>query len=96
MRRKYNPPGLVIDKGETWKSVRHTLSPTFSAFKMKAVRFLRVLLHLLQEIVVLGFFQMTPIIVRSVEGLVKVFQGHADTNKSFEFFRYTIIIIIVK
>ena len=84
MLRKYNPGGLIMGKGDSWKSVRHTLSPTFSALKMKAVRFLLIvgkdLFHIL-------FLQMAPIIVSSVEGLVEVFQGHADTNESFDFFR---------
>ena len=35
-----------------------------------------------------SLIQMTPIIVNSVEALVDVFQGHADTDKSFEFLRY--------
>ena len=36
----------------------------------------------------LCLIQMTPIIVNSVEALVDVFQGHADTDKSFELLRY--------
>ncbi len=31
------PVGLVGSQGEEWKTARHTLSPSFSAAKMKAV-----------------------------------------------------------
>ncbi len=31
------PRGLLSARGEEWKTARHTLSPSFSAAKMKAV-----------------------------------------------------------
>ena len=31
------PRGLIFQEGETWKTSRHVLSPTFSASKMKMV-----------------------------------------------------------
>ena len=38
LRREANAPqGLVFAQGEEWRTARHTLSPTFSAAKMKAV-----------------------------------------------------------
>ena len=41
--KRNTPRGLAQAKGETWKKARQILSPTFSAAKMKAVSWERVI-----------------------------------------------------
>ena len=87
------PRGLIFQEGETWKTSRHVLSPTFSASKMKMVSGYTIAnVHVATPYILM--IQMVPLVQSSVDSLVKVFGEKAESGKSFEFFRYSNSIMI--
>lgn len=89
------PRGLIFQEGETWKTSRHVLSPTFSASKMKMVSrstYFTANMHVSTPYILM--IQMVPLVQSSADSLVKVFGEKAESRKSFEFFRYSNSIMI--
>lgn len=83
VEKKYRPVGLILERGETWKTARRTLSPTFSTFKIKAVsNLINVCLSNTCDHITLT--QMTPIVKTSADTLVEVIHKHANADQSFD------------
>lgn len=81
----YGPEGLLAATGDEWRDKRHSLTPAFSAAKMKMVQSkTRYACHCCEEHIIV---QMVPLVKKSADSLVDKFREKAESGESIEVMR---------